>query len=234
MTAVPPALRLLALAAAAGASILSVSDVKKCYRRSSGSDCREKLVVLGHLGGESLETIMMDSIVAQSGNHSELKLAAPVEIRVRKQESYVYYNLEPLRQFNAQPTEHVGYHAVASCEAGSCGHYTDERGEVIPYSTGFCCDCSKSEMFGWKEMKRRGDPGCSIADSATMSHCMRMSDRWFQGSRIATARQHMYSLAVEVARDGEVLGEFELSPSQTHNTVAQEVCPPCPAVPPLL
>ena len=171
------------------AVILSKSSILTCKRGSEGghSLCSGKLVI--NLSAEANldvgDEMLISSIEAAS---TDLKLASPIRLSVKKTSTMVRYTVSYIGDANSKPVERVGITNVLGCGTdprkldsdSTCG-LMKSGNKPVDYSEGFCCSCSLDQVFGLANPPR-GMETCNMFKVLTHGssvHCLRWSDRWY-------------------------------------------------------
>ena len=67
---------------------------------------------------------------------------------------------------------------------GACGHVVDDDGNKIPYSGGFCCQCSIGQLLGVEgDTNTRSSLNCDLfgdVKETFTAHCLRMDWLWYR------------------------------------------------------
>eukprot|EP01059_Diplonema_ambulator_P015343 TRINITY_DN26468_c0_g1_i1.p1 TRINITY_DN26468_c0_g1~~TRINITY_DN26468_c0_g1_i1.p1 ORF type:complete len:613 (+),score=153.23 TRINITY_DN26468_c0_g1_i1:208-1839(+) len=162
---------------------------------------------------KSNEEVVVSSVTVDG---VERELDVPVVVELTKDEDTIVYEMDALREFNAKPTEEIRYLPYNQCttdtDSPSCGYVVDSAGMILPYSSGYCCECTEAEILGLESRYRRGTPGCNFASSANTAHCLQMSPKWFLGSRIKSPSLE-YSTSVTLLKDKATLAQATLTKS---------------------
>lgn len=161
-----------------------------------GAGAAESLVVL------SSATSADASLGASVG--STVSLVTPVTIRVTKSVPSILYPVTYVRNFNAAPYEIAVPTALFGCSADStsstptCGRaYYAASGAPVPYSEGYCCDCSLCDLVTLCDSDSRAQISCSLLGNAEAASCLRFSSMWYSGYTIGLA-QRSYAITINI------------------------------------
>ena len=164
--------------------VLAKSEIELCTSTSTPDSttetCTEKLYLLLSLTtwGEPVRIRITETTV---GDGVEV-LDPPLEITISAHGG-LYYHLQDLTTVYSEVRESVRYHPIASCELQD-PQTNPATGEKLLHSEGFCCSCSISETLGFTSKPRRGNPSCSLLDSAGTSHWISFSGDAYKLSEV--------------------------------------------------
>ena len=156
-------------------TLLSSSKINRCWESEAGKQCGDAVLLLFRTRG--YESSVDVTSVVKEGETIQLKEPLKIKMSVA---STLGYASTTLRRFNAKPYEVRSYGSLSSCDPPkSCGVWRDVAG--TSQNRGFCCTCSVGEILGLTSRTRRGNPACTLTDSASTTHCLKMSSKWFVG-----------------------------------------------------
>ena len=187
--------------------VLSASSLSICASSSSSSsssslsNCSMKMIVTGSIqnGDDDGSSYISYDISASSpmaipnsGGFTSVYSPDTVSITIRQSEITLIYPTTYIRDVNDGPYElvflndasnHAYVNPTNRCQAGalsdsaSCGWAVNSNGVHVPYSQGFCCECSTLESFSSYTMTRSGET-CVFTQAHDSAHCLRMSSLW--------------------------------------------------------
>lgn len=196
--------------------VLSASSLSTCVSSSSSSlsNCSMKMIVTGAIqNGDTDGTSYISYDVSSSpmqlpNSDGFTSVYSPdtVSISIRQSEISLIYPTSYIRDVNDGPYElvflkdasnHAFVNPTNRCQAGalsdsaSCGWAVNSNGVRVPYSQGFCCECTTQDAFTSYTMTRSGET-CVFTQAHDSAHCLRMSSLWHSlysiGSPILTFR----------------------------------------------
>ncbi|GET92560.1 hypothetical protein, conserved [Leishmania tarentolae] len=178
------------------ASFVSSSLISYCS--DSGDEnisCKKKMVVTVTVEGEQLpgeeSLLFLSSATDMTVNNGTAVQFSPLRITTSRSAVRYRYPLFYVQNYNAKPYEAtVKGSLLSQCNAdfdadtATCGLAYDAAGKAIPYSQGFCCDCSMCQTLGLCQPDARANAACNIFDKYTTASCLRFAHRWYSGYRI--------------------------------------------------
>ena len=197
----PALLLLLAPLAAFAFDVLASTALQRCADSGGGpANCSLMLVVTGTLqngesdgSGELLYSLANAAPAQLPGGDGFTAVAAPdalsltlfqSAITLRYPTRYVEdvndgaYEATYLTDGSGAP-----FGALNPCRAGAsdatpgCGWMVDSDGHHIPFSQGFCCDCSFAQQLTGAVITRSGQT-CSFTAQRDSAQCLRMAPLW--------------------------------------------------------
>ncbi|KAJ9453744.1 Protein HAPLESS 2 [Diplonema papillatum] len=182
--------------------VTSASEIEKCFDYDDESVCNVTTIIevalqASHDWFQHHPDELVATVKTVSGENKTLETPLSLSFLTL---SLVEYETQTLRLFNARPYEE--HFSAFTCAGGSdsfCGYYKTNEGENIDYSSGYCCNCGLGDVLSSAET--RGG-ACGLLSSSSSAHCMRLSDKWYEGSRILSGSYH-YGVEVAITRQGE-------------------------------
>lgn len=168
-------------------SVLTHLPVERCLNdgTSEALPCSSKLVVTVAVSPGGATEGLVAQAVSESG--STLMLASPIRIRWAQSQPTLMFPYTYRQTVNAKPTESViAKTAFQSCSVGgespTCGWYLRD-GVRVPFSSGFCCSCTFSDVVSPSGRTRAGN-NCGVeslfgSTTFTTAHCLRFSDLYY-------------------------------------------------------
>ncbi|RHW69337.1 Generative cell specific 1 protein [Trypanosoma brucei equiperdum] len=151
------------------------------------------VVALSVGGGRKLggEVVLLREAVDKTGDEKGKRVSLNQSLVTTKSPVQYRYPIYYIRNFNAKPYEQrLRTSASSWCDDSSnpgsatCGVARDRRGDVIPYSQGFCCLCGACALSGICNPTSRSVGTCSLTGDTGMASCLRFSDLWYGGYTI--------------------------------------------------
>ncbi|CBH16208.1 hypothetical protein, conserved [Trypanosoma brucei gambiense DAL972] len=180
------------------AALVASSSIEYCERSSKLEPfpCEKKMVVTLSVGGGQKagveEVVLLREAVDKTGDEKGKRVEfEPVRMVTTESPVRYRYPIYYIRNFNAKPYEQrLRTSASSWCDDSSnpgsatCGVARDRRGDVIPYSQGFCCLCGACALSGICNPTSRSVGTCSVTGDTGMASCLRFSDLWYGGYTI--------------------------------------------------
>lgn len=177
-------------------TLISESSLQDCTSTELNVlNCKKKLVVSLSLpadlkpGAESINFISSAQV-----SKSNFTVTFPkIELSLSRTAVYYRYPIFYLQDFNAAPYELVIDGSLANlCDDSAttdatCGLQTDSSGNVIPYSQGFCCDCSICAAIKVCTANARSALACNLLGVYSSASCLRFGALWYSGFTIGSA-----------------------------------------------
>ncbi|CAC9542898.1 conserved hypothetical protein [Leishmania infantum JPCM5] len=187
---------LVRLACPARAAFVSSSLISYCS--DSGDEnisCTKKMVVTVTVEGEQLpgeeSLLFLNSATDMTVNNGTAVQFSPLRITTSRSAVRYRYPLFYVQNYNAKPYEATvkgsllnQCNADFNADTATCGLAYDAAGKAIPYSQGFCCDCSMCQTLGLCQPDARANAACNIFDKYTTASCLRFAQRWYSGYTI--------------------------------------------------
>jgi len=179
-------------------TIISNSQIQSCSINSSNStnlNCTQKLVIsLSIQNGQLKDSDYMEVFVSQviSMDNTQQTLQNPYRISISKSAVSAVYPSIYFQDFNFRPVEQIINSDVFSCQDGAlaanptCGWVTSDS-KTVPYSQGFCCDCSFSQITGIDTTTSLRGTDCSflsLGSGSSTAHCLRYSPLWYSAFEV--------------------------------------------------
>jgi hypothetical protein len=150
-------------------------------------------------------------------------LAKPLKIFVQKSEVITRYTVAYRQDFNYKPMERVITTNVFTCKDGAyddnpnCGWQVDSKGDKIPNSQGFCCNCEFWEILGLSSSQMNRAKNCgnlNFGDGSATASCLRWANLWYSAYEILRNELY-YTINVWIYQEGSdiPLATFQLDPS---------------------
>ncbi|CBZ30602.1 conserved hypothetical protein [Leishmania mexicana MHOM/GT/2001/U1103] len=228
------------LARPARAAFVSSSLISYCS--DSGDEsirCEKKMVVTVTVEGEQLpgeeSLLFLNSATDMTIDDGTVVQFSPLRITTSRSAVRYRYPLFYVQNYNAKPYEAtVRGNLLNQCNAdfnadkATCGLAYDAAGKPIPYSQGFCCDCSMCQTLGLCKPDARANAACNIFDKYTAASCLRFGQRWYSGYTIG-GYMTWYTVNLTLSRSVSVSGgadavekvEMHLSPSNNGETAGE-------------
>jgi hypothetical protein len=223
-----------------------IASSKISYCTDAGDEvlnCTKKMVVTltveaGQQAGEE-SLVFLNSAVdgtasAKNGSTTTTTTASttvsfsPITITTSRSAVRYRYPIFYVQNYNAKPYEAtVKGKLLNQCnddfnpDRATCGVAYDSNGKAIPFSQGFCCDCSMCQTLGFCEPDARANKACNIFDEYTTASCLRFGQRWYSGYTIGTYVT-WFTLNVTVARN-TTAGSGNAAPGVAQTVVQQRV-----------
>ncbi|KAH7825618.1 putative Hapless 2 - Hap2/GCS1 [Monocercomonoides exilis] len=144
-------------------------------------------------GQDSTEEFEFEMTNITDTNGENYILDKSISITCKKSVPSYYYPLtsQQIYYFSTYEKVIVPSSTMSSCIADysamqpTCGHqYDPATGYKIPYSFGFCCDCSMNLYLSTKGNNTRTKPACDKGIGASSAHCLRFIEPKFLGMTI--------------------------------------------------
>lgn len=218
-------------------SLISESSLQDCTTNGTDPmDCKKKLVVSLALpadlkaGAESIN--FLDS--AQESGSNQTVTFPKIELSLSRTAVVYRYPIFYLSDFAADPYELTIDGSLANlCDdsfttKATCGLQMDAEGNAIPYSQGFCCDCSICSAIKVCEANARSALACDIFGAYSSASCLRFGSLWYSGFTIGSASV-WFEIELNLARhtgNGTVVesSTMVLSPNQLGASDAKFGC----------
>ncbi|KAG5490927.1 hypothetical protein JIQ42_00812 [Leishmania sp. Namibia] len=226
-------------AAFVGSSLIS-------YCSDSGDekiDCTKKMVVTVTVEGKQLpgeeSLLFLNSATDMTVNNGTAVQFSPLRITTSRSAVRYRYPLFYVQNYNAKPYEATvkgkllnQCNADFNAETATCGLAYDAAGKPIPFSQGFCCDCSMCQTLGLCRPDARANTACNIFDKYTTASCLRFGKRWYSGYTIGRYVT-WYTVNLTLSRNVSVGSEgaseismqkvvMQLTPSSDGETAGEE------------
>lgn len=219
-----------------GCTLISESSLQDCTDDGDNPiKCKKKLVVSLALpanlkaGAESISFL-----TSAQESASNLTVTFPkIELSLSRTAVYYRYPIFYLSDFNAEPYELIIDGSLANlCDdtftmKATCGLQKDASGSAIPYSQGFCCDCSMCSAIKVCEPNARSALACNILGAYSSASCLRFGDLWYSGFTIGSASvwfEIELNLTRQEGSEKAEQGSMKLSPDQLGATDAAFGC----------
>jgi hypothetical protein len=204
-------------------TVISSSQLRRCVDRGAadGISCAEKFVVAIALDGgqNNTESVLYWSSALTTDGRSA-RLPQPVTVKLKKSKPLVRYPIFYWQNVNAKPTETVIYTTTLRCDASpssstpTCGRaFAPGTGAPIPFSEGYCCECSLCDLIGFCDSQSRANTDCSLFGDGAAASCLSFSPVWYSGFSVGPA-QTFFTITVTVSVPGEQDVELVVGPSQ--------------------
>ncbi|EPY22600.1 hypothetical protein STCU_08211 [Strigomonas culicis] len=177
------------------ASLIASSSIQRCT--NTGDEpiaCSKKMIVTltvdgGQAAGtEEIAYVNTATDTTQSGSTVEFE---PVVLTLSRSTVLYRYPVYYRQNYNAKPYEEDisgtllnRCNAELSASKATCG-VAYNGSTLIPYSQGFCCDCSVCASLGLCKASSRANQ-CNILSAYTSAACLRFGTRWYAGYTIGT------------------------------------------------
>ncbi|KPA85907.1 hypothetical protein ABB37_00219 [Leptomonas pyrrhocoris] len=159
---------------------------------------------------------------------------APIAITTSRSAVRYRYPIFYVQNYNAKPYEAtVKGRLLNQCNAdfdsgtATCGIAYDAFSKAIPFSQGFCCDCSMCQTLGFCVPDARANQACNLFDAYTTASCLRFGQRWYSGYTIGSYITWL-TLNVTVSRNitaDPPNGSNGIVQSMTQQTVVLQLSP---------
>ncbi|KAG5466636.1 hypothetical protein LSCM1_00802 [Leishmania martiniquensis] len=234
---------LLCLAQSSKAAFVGSSLISYCT--NSGDEkinCTKKMVVTVTVDGKQLpgeESLLFISSASDMTVNGTAVRFSPLRLTTSRSAVRYRYPLFYVQNFNAKPYEAtVKGRLLNQCNAdfnadtATCGLAHDVAGKPIPFSQGFCCDCSMCQTLGLCRPDARANAACNIFDAYTTASCLRFGERWYSGYTIG-GYVTWYTVNVTLSRNVSVnvggatevstqTAVMQLTPSSDGETAGEE------------
>lgn len=231
LTLSPPLLLLLLTAllvvphSPASATLVASSKIQYCTNSGvEPPNCNKKMVVTltvdgGQLAGqEEIATVSTASDDTAAGATVRF---VPLTLTTSRSVVSYRYPIFYVQNYNAKPYEQtLAGSLLNTCNAdydvskATCGVARDTKGELIPYSQGFCCGCNMCQVSGLCTESSRAKGSCNLFGDLTSASCLRFGERWYSGYTIGSAGT-WYTINVTLSGSGSGNQTLRLSPDTT-------------------
>jgi hypothetical protein len=185
--------------------VLSASSLQTCVQTSSSltstslSNCSMKMIVTGSIQNGDIDgtSIITYDVAAtppmslpNSDGFTSVYSPDTVSISIRQSEIVLIYPTRYIKDVNDGPYEltyltdsnnHAFVNPSNRCQANSfqssCGFAVNANNVRVPFSQGFCCECSTENAFTSYMIPRSGQT-CVFTQAHDSAHCLRMSSLW--------------------------------------------------------
>lgn len=225
------------------ATLIASSKISRCTNTGDDpANCTKKMVVTltveaGQQAGEE-SLVFLNSAedeTASAGTTTSSAATtvsfAPIAITTSRSAVRYRYPVFYVQNYNAKPYEAtVKGRLLNQCNAdfnpntATCGIAYGVDGKAIPFSQGFCCDCSMCQTLGFCEPGARANKACNVFDEYTTASCLRFGQRWYSGYTIGTYVT-WFTLNVTVTRNTTATGDNGVAAAVVRQTVVLQLSP---------
>lgn len=177
-------------------TLISESSLQDCTSTALYVlNCKKKLVLSLSLPADlkpGAESINFISSAQESGSNFTVTFPK-IELSLSRTAVFYRYPIFYLQDFNAAPYELIIDGSLANlCDdsattAATCGLQKDSSGNIIPYSQGFCCDCSICSAIRVCKANARSALACNLLGVYSSASCLRFGDLWYSGFTMGSA-----------------------------------------------
>ncbi|KPI83796.1 hypothetical protein ABL78_7160 [Leptomonas seymouri] len=206
----------LLLAQQATATLVASSKISYCSDAGDRAlNCTKKMMVsltveaVQQAGEESFVLLKsaLDETVSAGTSSNKTVNFSPISITTSRSAVRYRYPIFYVQNYNAKPYEATvkgkmlnQCNAELDADKATCGVALDPTRKAIPFSQGFCCDCSMCQTLGFCEPNARANMACNVFDAYTTASCLRFGPRWYSGYTIG-AYVTWFTLNVTVSRN---------------------------------
>jgi hypothetical protein len=220
----------LALTPVIDAVVIASGQLELCDQSSTALTCKNRLVSTFTLDGNQAVNLQasLSSVSSTTGSQQLQKSLNFAIARSRPQMAYPFYFL---REYNSKPTERIVYVQdvlVPQCKDGdqeaspTCGWQYDSSGKKIPYSQGFCCSCSLSQMLGLSHDGTRSALNCQLFSTAHSSaSCMQLNPLYYNAYEIGSGIKN-FDITVTITQQGTTTPLATLKAGPTNPVVLDQ------------